>query len=87
MPSFKALVTFRCPELRSLLGLSSNRSSDRHREAYSLSDPRAAPSSSSQSCRRSHGGADQFGPISTKQEEVDMTAMNNEYGAHAQGTS
>ncbi|KAJ5407789.1 integral membrane protein, partial [Penicillium cosmopolitanum] len=54
VPSFKALVTFQFPNLRSLLGLSSNQSYLPNHETYNLSDRRETPREASRSWRQSH---------------------------------
>jgi len=66
VPSFKALVTFQLPEVRSLLGLSSDRSNRGYRGTYSLSGRRAGRRDGSRSWRRSHGEVGQGKEVSTE---------------------
>ncbi|KAJ5152784.1 uncharacterized protein N7482_009262 [Penicillium canariense] len=56
VPSFKALVTFRYPKLRSMLGLSSDRSHGARYEMYGSASRRATHPDDPGSWRRSHGG-------------------------------
>ncbi|KAJ6106140.1 integral membrane protein [Penicillium capsulatum] len=56
VPSFKALVTFRFPTLRSMLGLSSNRSHAGPYEMYGTSGRRTNRTDDLRSWRRTQGG-------------------------------
>lgn len=78
VPSFKALVTFQFPNLRSLLGLSSNRSYLVNRETYNLSDRRETPREASRSWRRSHGEIAQSKLVSTKRAKAESGTIQND---------
>lgn len=86
VPSFKALVTFQFPEIRSLLELSGNRSNRGYRETYSLSGRRAGCRDGSRSWRRSHGEVRQGKEISTEEgdTEVDFSRPDSKEGRFSQ---
>lgn len=83
VPSFKALVTFQFPQIRSLLGLSSDRSNRGYRETYSLSGRRAGRRDGSRSWRRSHGEVGQGKEDSTErgdtEVEVEVEAARDDF--------